>query len=84
MLLNSIATSTLSSAEAGIVTMVTPTGLPEYGILVVATLIWLLAAKEILSRSKRWNESLDSSLKMATMPLLVTFVAMVVFKISSV
>ncbi|WP_292468264.1 hypothetical protein [Methanolobus sp.] len=83
MLLNALAISILSTADAGIVTMVTPTGLPEYGILVVATLIWLLSAKEILSRSKRWNESLDSSLKMVTMPLLMTFVAMVIFKISN-
>lgn len=84
MLASTITASTLVTTEAGVVTMVTPTGLPEYGILVVATLIWILSAREILSRSERWNDSLDCSLKMTAFPLLLTFVAMVVFKVISI
>lgn len=82
MILNQIASSSMIYTEAGIVTIMPDTGIPEYGVLIVATLIWLLAAREILSHSDRWNDSLDCSLKMTSFPLLVTFFAMVIFKIS--
>ncbi|MEZ5336513.1 MAG: hypothetical protein R2741_15490 [Methanolobus sp.] len=81
MIINSIAVSTIVSAEAGIVTMMADTGIPEYGILVSSS-SYMVALCKKLSRSDRWNESLDCSLKMASIPLLVTFVAMVLFKVS--
>ncbi len=77
-------TSTISSTAAGMVTLTTPTGLPEYGVLAVVALILLLSAKEILSASEKWNRSLDCSLNMTILPLLVSFVAIVIFKISEI
>lgn len=77
-------TSTISSAAAGVVSMTTPIGLPEYGVLAVVALILLLSAKEILSASEKWNKSLDCSLNMTILPLLVSFVAIVIFKISEI
>ncbi|SFM55207.1 hypothetical protein [Methanolobus profundi] len=76
-------TSTISSTAAGIA-MTTSPGLPEYGVLAVIALILLLSAKEILSASEKWNRSLDCSLNMTIMPLLVSFVAIVIFKISEI
>nr|WP_091707612.1 hypothetical protein [Methanolobus vulcani] len=76
-------TSTISSA-ASAVSMTTPVGLPEYGVLAVVALILLLSAKEILSASEKWNNSLDCSLNMTILPLLVSFVAIVIFKISEI
>ncbi len=76
-------TSTISSA-AGAVSMTTPTGLPEYGVLAVVALILLLSAKEVLSASEKWNKSLDCSLNMTILPLLVSFVAIVIFKVSEI
>nr|WP_094226579.1 hypothetical protein [Methanolobus psychrotolerans] len=77
-------TSTISSTAAGIVSMTTQPGLPEYGVLAVVALILLLSAKEILSASEKWNKSLDCSLNMTILPLLVSFVAIVIFKISEI
>ena len=76
-------TSTISSTAAGI-SMTTTTGLPEYGVLGVVALILLLSAKEILSASEKWNKSLNCSFNMTIMPLLVSFVAIVIFKISEI
>jgi len=73
-----------SSTTAGAVSMTIPTGLPEYGVLAVIALILLLSAKEILSVSDVWNKKLDCSLNMTTLPLLISFVAIVVYKISEI
>ncbi len=86
MLMSTISTttSTISSSAAGAVSMTTPIGLPEYGVLAVIALILLLSAKEIMSVSENWNKRLDSSLNMTTLPLLVSFAAIVIFKISEI
>lgn len=76
-------TSTISSA-AGIVSMTTPIGLPDFGVLVSVALILLLSAKEILSASEKWNKSLNSSLNMAILPLGISFAATIFFKISEI
>lgn len=77
-------TSTISSSAAGIVSMTTPIGLPEYAVLTIIALILLLSAKEILSASQKWSRSLDCSLNMPIMAFLVAFVAIVIFKIAEV
>ena len=76
--------STTSSAAAGIMSMTTPVGLPEYGVLAIIALIILLSAKEILSASRRWSRTLDCSLNTPIISLFMAFVAIVVFKITEI
>ncbi|MBN2110221.1 MAG: hypothetical protein JW705_03925 [Methanosarcinaceae archaeon] len=62
--------------------MTASSGLQEYDILVVIALILLLSIKEIMSASDRWNKSLECFFYIAIIPLLVSFVAIIIFKIS--
>ncbi len=64
--------------------MMTAPGLPEFGAVAVIVLILLLSFKEVLSASKFWGKALDSSLKMGIVPLLISFSAIVVFKIAEI
>jgi hypothetical protein len=60
--------------------MVTTPGLPQYGASVVFGLIGLLSLKEVLSASDKWNNSLNSSLNLAILPLLLVFGGIVLYK----
>ncbi|NLK32551.1 MAG: hypothetical protein GX302_06860, partial [Methanosarcina flavescens] len=62
MLLSIISSSAISSSA---ISMVTTPGLPQYGASAVFGLIALLSIKEVLSASKNWNNSLNSSLNLA-------------------
>lgn len=74
---------TISSVvTADAVSMTASSGLQEYDILVVIALILLLSIKEIMSASDRWNKSLECFFYIAIIPLLVSFVAIIIFKIS--
>jgi hypothetical protein len=64
--------------------MVTSPGLPQYGAVVVVGLIALLSLKEVLSASKEWNTSLNSSFNLVILPLLFCFGAIVFFKVSEI
>jgi len=75
-------TTTTSSISRGVLPIITPVGLPEYGVLAIIVLIVLLSVREVLSVSPNWSKSLDCTLKMAIMPLVIVFVAIVVFKLS--
>ncbi|KKH16929.1 hypothetical protein [Methanosarcina mazei] len=81
MLLSIISSSAISSSA---ISMVTSPGLPQYGAAVVVGLISLLSLKEILSASEHWNRSLDSSFNMTILPLLFSFAAIVVYKVTGV
>lgn len=81
ILLSIISSSAISSSA---ISMVTSPGLPQYGAAVVVGLIALLSLKEILSASERWNRSLNSSFNLATLPLLFSFAAIVVFKVAEI
>ena len=81
MLLSIISSSAISSSA---ISMITSPGLPQYGAAVVVGLICLLSLKEVLSASKHWNRSLDSSFNLATLPLLFSFAAIVIFKIANI
>ncbi|WP_305065245.1 hypothetical protein [Methanococcoides sp.] len=70
-----------SAASSAAVSMTTSIGLPEYGVLAVVALIFLLSAKEILSASKYWNKSVSASLDMSIFPLFLVFAGIVVFKV---
>ena len=83
ILLSIISSSAISSSaiSSSAISMVTSPGLPQYGAAIVVGLIALLSLKEVLSASEHWNKSLNSSFNLATLPLLFSFVAIVVCQV---
>jgi hypothetical protein len=85
MLTTAVSTSAVSTAAtstaAGAISMTTNVGIPEYGVLAVIGLIAFLSAKEILSACSKWNRSISSLLDISILPLLVSFAAIVVYKV---
>lgn len=81
MLLSIISSSAISSSA---ISMITSPGLPQYGASVVVGLIALLALKEVLSASEYWNKSLNSSFNLAIVPLLLSFMGIVIFKVAEI
>jgi hypothetical protein len=81
MLLSIISSSAISSSA---ISMITSPGLPQYGAAVVVGLIALLSLKEVLSASKHWNKYLNSSFNLAIIPLLLSFMGIVIFKVSEI
>jgi membrane-bound ClpP family serine protease len=87
MLTSVVSTSAVSSAassSAGAITMMTDIGLPEYGVIAVIGLIVLLSGKEILSASDRWSTAAGNALDCSIYPLLLSFIAIVVFKVTEI
>lgn len=78
--LTSIISSSILSSSA--LSMLTAPGLPKFGIVAVIGLIFFLSLKEILSASKFQGKALESSLNMGIGPLLVSFIAILVYKIA--
>ncbi|WP_292485231.1 hypothetical protein [Methanohalobium sp.] len=76
-----VSTSTTTSAGAAVNSMMTSIGLTEYGVIGVVALILLLSMKEILSASKKWNNKINTSLNMGILPLMVSFSAIVIYKV---
>lgn len=66
------------------VTMLSTVGVAEVGVAAVISLIILLSASKILSASKLWNERLSTSFNLAIWPLVVTFVAIVFFRVTEI
>lgn len=73
-----------SAISASAISIVTTPGLPQYGASVVIGLISLLSLKEVLSASEKWNNSLNNSFNLAILPLLLVFVAIVLYKASQI
>jgi hypothetical protein len=69
---------------SSVVSMVTTPGIPRFGCAVVIALILFLFVKDILSTSELYRKSVGSSLNMVIGPLLVVFIATVVYKIIEV
>jgi hypothetical protein len=87
MLTSVVSTTAVSSATttaAGAISMTTPMGLPQYGVLAVIGLIAFLSAKEILSACSKWNSNINCMLDMSIFPLLVSFAAIVIYKVAEV
>lgn len=85
-MLTSIASAALVSAVAsatksGATSMTTTMGLPEYGVLAVVALVILLSAKLMLAASTKWNSIIKCSLDMSIIPLLISFIAIIIYKI---
>jgi uncharacterized membrane protein (DUF485 family) len=64
--------------------MLTAPGLPEFGFVAVIGLILFLSFREILSSSKLQGKALESSLNMGIVPLLISFIAIVTYKIAEI
>ena len=75
-------TTTTGTVSMGVLSITSPVGLPEYGFLVVIVLILLLSIKETLSASEKWSKALECTLNMTIIPLVVTFIAIIIFKLS--
>jgi hypothetical protein len=61
--------------------MLTEPGLPEFGSAAVIGLISFFSLKEVLSSSTLQGKALESSLNMGIVPLLISFSAVVAYKI---
>ncbi len=87
MLTSVVSTTAVSSATttaAGAISMTTPMGLSQYGVLAVIGLIAFLSAKEILSACSKWNSNINCLLDMSIFPLLVSFAAIVIYKVAEI
>ena len=86
MLTSIISSSAISSSaiSSSAISMLTTPGLPAYGAIVVVGLILLLSFKEVLSASSLWGKPLRNSLDIGIYPLLLSFVAIVVFKVAEI
>jgi len=73
-----------SAISASAISMITTPGLPQYGASVIIGLIGFLSLKEVLSASKKWTSSLNSSFNLVILPLLFVFAEIVIFKILDV
>ncbi|MFY1110350.1 MAG: hypothetical protein AB3K77_01480 [Methanosarcinaceae archaeon] len=62
------------------ISMTTSSGLPEYGLMPMIGLIFLLSFRQILSVSKIWEKTLETSVNAGIYPLLYSLFATVVFK----
>ena len=76
--------STKSALTTSAVSASTTIGVSDLSVTVVLCLIVLLSASEILAASKLWNKNLSHSFNLAIIPLVVTFIAIVVFNVLKV
>lgn len=74
-------TSIISSSA---LSMLTAPRLPEFAYIAVIGLISFLFFKEVLSASKFQGKALESSLNMGIVPLLISFIAIVAYKIAEI
>lgn len=74
-------TGIISSSTLSILTV---PGIPEFGPVAVIGLISLLSFKEVLSVSKFKGQALETSLNMGIAPLLISFIAIVAYKIAGI
>ena len=86
MLTTAVSTTTVSAVSstttaASVISMTTPIGLPQYGVLAVIGLISFLSAKEILSACNNWNQNINCLLEVSITPLLISFAAIVIYKV---
>lgn len=74
--------STVASATttAGVTSMTISLGLPKYGVFEVIALVTLLSAKLMLSASTRWDNAIKCSLDMNIIPLMISFIAIIIYK----
>jgi hypothetical protein len=59
-------------------------GVSDVSIITVVSLVGLLAAFEILSASKLWNKRVSTLLNVAIIPMVITFIAIVGYKVVAI
>ncbi|AAM32751.1 hypothetical protein DU57_02905 [Methanosarcina mazei] len=64
--------------------MLTTQGVPEFCYITIIGLILFMIFKEVLSQSKFWRKDLESSSNMVILPLLISFSAIVAYKIAEI
>ena len=64
--------------------MLTAPGLPEFASVAVIGLISFLSFKYVLSASKLQGKALESTFNMGIVPLLISFIAIVAYKIAEI
>ncbi len=79
-----VSSASASSAVASAISMNSVTGLAVGGVLATILLIFLLSSGEIFSASSHWNKKISNSFAMVTLPLLIVFAAIVIFKVSEI
>jgi uncharacterized membrane protein (DUF485 family) len=72
-------TSIISSSA---LSMLVAPGLPKFGYVAVIGLISFLLLKEVLSASKFQGKAMESSLNIGIAPLLISFIAILVYRIA--
>lgn len=80
---STMASSTLSTTTS-VMSMFATIGVSEMSTIAVVSLIALLCASEILSASKHWNRRLATMLNLAIFPMVLTFMCIVIFKVTDV
>lgn len=75
-----VTSSTLTSA----ISLMSEVGLPKGVLFASIELLLLVVAKEIISASKKGDCEINASLNIAINPLLITFVLIVVYKITEI
>ncbi|MCJ7443262.1 MAG: hypothetical protein MUO26_01805 [Methanotrichaceae archaeon] len=77
---SSLVTSSAVTSSA-VMGMFTTVGVPEIGVVTIASLVVLLGIFEVLSGSDLWNKRLAALLNLAISPMLLTFLLIVLFKV---
>jgi hypothetical protein len=72
------------SGASSAVSMTSVTGLSIGGGIATIFLIFLLSSKEIILTSSYWNNKVMNAFNTVTIPLLIVFFAIVVFKIKEI
>lgn len=81
---STLSTVSVVSITSSVANALTVSVISEISIIVVVCLIAILSASEILSATKYWNKRLSSILNLAIVPLVVTFLAIVGYKVLTV
>ncbi len=76
--------TTATGSTTTVITMFSTVGVAEAGVVAVICLIILLSASEILSASKLWNGRLSASFNLTIWPLVITFFAIVFFRVMEI
>lgn len=69
---------------SGTISMVTAPGIPKLGYVTVIGLILLILFKDILSVSELQRKAVETNLNLGIVPLLIVFIATVIYKIAEV
>ena len=86
MLITTVISSPIvtSSTSTNAISLMAEIGLPKGVLFASIELLLLLAAKEIMSASKKGDCEINSSLNIAINPLLITFTLIVIYKITEI